>query len=85
MGKDNKSQSKLPDAAEVIAEFEDEAAAIASVFQTTDGQKALNLLEELYYVGSSIVPGDPYQTHANEGAREVIITIKEIIKHATGK
>jgi hypothetical protein len=75
-------KKSLPKAEDIIAEFDNEAAAIASIFQTTDGKVAMGLLEELFYNGSSIVPGDPYQTHANEGAREVIITIKEIIRHA---
>lgn len=75
--------NKLPSANEIIEEFEDEVTSIVAMFSTPDGKKGLKLLEELFCDRSSIVPGDPYQTHANEGAREVILTIKEIIKNAS--
>lgn len=74
--------SKLPSAEEIIEDFKDESIAVKAIFSSPDGKKAMKLLEELFCDRSSIVPGDPYQTHANEGAREVILTIKEIIRNA---
>ena len=74
--------SEMPKAQDIIDEFNDESIAVAAAFSTPDGKKAMKLLEELFCNRSSIVRGDPYQTHANEGAREVILTIKEIINHA---
>ena len=53
---------------------------LKTIFSTPDGKKALELLEETFFNNSSIVPGDSYATHAREGAREVVIFIRENIK-----
>lgn len=52
------------------------------VFSTDSGKEVLSVLEEMFYEGTSIVPGDPYATHSREGAREVVIFIKQSIKGA---
>ena len=61
-------------------EINDGMSCMRRVMQTDDGKEMLNLLEETFFNQSSIVPGDPYGTHAREGAREVIIFIRENIK-----
>ena len=57
-------------------------ACIFRIFQTGDGQKSLEILRTNFKDRSSIVPGDPYATHAREGAREVILFIEEILNDA---
>ena len=47
------------------------------LFATAEGKEVLADLEEQFMNRTSIVPGDPYATHANEGAREVILFIRE--------
>ncbi len=51
-------------------------------FSTPDGEKVLKDLGERFMMKSSIVPGDPYATHAREGAREVVIFILKRIQGA---
>lgn len=53
-----------------------------SCFSTQDGEKVLKDLGERFMMQSSIVPGDPYMTHAKEGAREVVIYIMKRIQGA---
>ena len=67
---------------DLVKEYTSQTDAMRRMFQTSDGQQTMAFLEELFCDRSSIVQGDPYQTHANEGAREVILTMKEIIKNA---
>ena len=49
-------------------------------FASTAGKEVLRDLIERFYEGTSIVKGDPYLTHAKEGAREVVIYILDRIK-----
>lgn len=56
----------------------DERKTIKRLFNTVDGQEVMKILEREFYDSSSIVPGDPYATHARCGSREVIIFIKMI-------
>lgn len=53
--------------------------AIKQTFSTPNGQTTLKALREEFCDRSSIVPGDPYATHANEGAREVVLYIENIL------
>jgi hypothetical protein len=53
------------------------------VFDTPDGKKVLADLVARFEDRTSIVPGDPYATHAKEGAREVILFIKHRMKGAS--
>ena len=57
-------------------------ACIFRMFQTEDGQKSLEILRANFSERTSVVPGDPYMTHAREGAREVILFIEEILRDA---
>jgi len=50
------------------------------LFSTPNGKKVLEDLKDTFCERTSIVPGDPYMTHANEGAREVVLYITENIK-----
>lgn len=52
----------------------------AKVFSTPDGKEVLADLEEQFHNRTSIVRGDPYATHAMEGAREVVLFIKNRIE-----
>jgi len=54
-------------------------------FNTEDGKKSLELLRTMFSNRTSIVPGDPYATHAREGAREVILYIEEILENANSR
>lgn len=66
-----------------MAKFKLEAADVNAsfyrLFSSSEGEKVLKHLEEVFYDTSSIVPGDPYATHAKAGAREVLIYIKQKI------
>lgn len=62
---------------------EEEIAAVMAyqrLFNSPDGEFVLNHLKSIFYDRTSIVPGDPYATHAKEGAREVILYIKQTIE-----
>lgn len=54
--------------------------AYGHVFNSSDGEIVLGDLIEQFSSRSSIVPGDPYGTHAREGAREVILYIHDILE-----
>lgn len=47
----------------------------SKLFSTPDGKEVLVDLKKEFYDRTSIVGGDPYATHAMEGAREVILFI----------
>ena len=51
-------------------------------FASSEGQEVLTDLRERFYERTSVVPGDPYATHAREGAREVVLYILDRIKRA---
>jgi len=51
-------------------------------FDTPDGQIVLDHLVTTFAQRSSIVPGDPYATHAREGGREVVLLIQSKIRSA---
>jgi hypothetical protein len=53
-----------------------------ATFATPDGQAVLADLEARFMDRSSIVPGDPYATHAREGAREVVLYIQKRMRGA---
>jgi len=55
---------------------------IFRIFQSDDGRKALEILQDNFSKRTSVVPGDPYMTHAREGAREVVLFIEEILEDA---
>lgn len=50
----------------------------AALFATPQGQAVLQDLEDQFFNRTSLVRGDPYMTHANEGAREVVLYIKHM-------
>lgn len=50
-----------------------------ATFATPDGQAVLADLVARFSSRSSIVPNDPYATHAREGAREVVLYIQKRI------
>lgn len=50
------------------------------VFESPNGKEVLEDLEAEFFHRSSLVPGDPYATHAREGAREVILFIHQKMK-----
>ena len=52
------------------------------VFSSGDGKKVLDDLVRRFENRTSIIPGDPYATHAREGAREVILFIKHRMEGA---
>ena len=52
------------------------------VFTSPDGEDILADLMQQFYDRSSIVPGDPHMTHAREGAREVVLYIKQMMEEA---
>lgn len=56
------------------------ATAYGQVFNSSDGEVVIKDLMEQFMMRSSIVPGDPYVTHAKEGAREVILYIHDILE-----
>lgn len=45
-----------------------------------DGQAVLDDLCDAYYDVGTFVPGDPYATARNEGRREVVLAIFEILE-----
>ena len=51
-------------------------------FSSTAGEKVLADLKQRFYDRPSNVPGDPFQTHVNEGAREVMLYILQRINKA---
>ncbi len=65
------------DAEDIVENEERINEAYSRLFATMHGQIVMKDLMENFYRRSSICPGDPYQTHANEGAREVILYIEE--------
>ncbi len=65
---------------EYLARIREDESLYYKVFNTPDGKRVLEKLEEMFYEGTSIVPNDPYATLAREGAREVIIHIKRTMK-----
>jgi len=58
-------------------DIENQMSCMKRVMGTADGLEMMRLLEDTFFNQSSIVPGDPYATHAREGAREVVIFIRE--------
>lgn len=52
------------------------------LFTSPDGEDVLKDLMQQFYDRSSIVPGDPHMTHALEGAREVVLYIKQMMEEA---
>ena len=50
-----------------------------STFTSPQGRKVLDQLRVRFSDRSSIVTGDPYATHANEGAREMFLYIEDMI------
>ena len=72
----------LKTAEDIMKEFTAQSDAMRRMFLTADGKQAMALLEELFCQGSTIVPGDPFMTHANEGSRMVVLTLQEIIRNA---
>jgi len=44
------------------------------------GKEIFEDLEKTFSDRSSIVPGDPYATHAREGSREVVLYIKNMME-----
>ena len=59
-----------------------ESASYFKLFSSPEGKQIMSDLEELFSNRTSIVPGDPYATHANEGAREVVLYIKQRMEEA---
>lgn len=50
-------------------------------FKTESGRRVLRHLMKMYFMnGSTFVPGDPYGTAFNEGARGVIVTLLQKMK-----
>jgi len=50
------------------------------VFDSDNGRKVLEDLEKRCYVrGTTFVPGEPYQTFFNEGARSCVLHIKTMM------
>lgn len=72
----------LKTAEEITQEFAAQSDAVRRLFLTGDGKVVMGLLDELFCQGSTIVPGDPYQTYANEGGRMVVLTLQEITRNA---
>lgn len=60
--------------------YRDKAISFFNLFNTPDGKVVLDELKEQFVDRTSIVPGDPYATHANEGAREVILFINQMME-----
>lgn len=79
MAEDNKR--KTPE--EVKREQLRLAADYKRLEQSLFGQNVLRDLRRQFAERSSIVPGDPYQTHAREGAREVVLYIDSMIEEAS--
>lgn len=50
---------------------------IQKTFNTHDGKKTLEYFVEMFEMRSSVVKGDPYMTHYNEGQRSVVNLIKD--------
>jgi len=71
---------KKPSADEVLRNIEKGDHIFKSCFSTPDGEKILKDLQDRWLYKSSIVSGDPYATHAREGAREVVLYIMKRIK-----
>ena len=46
------------------------------VFGSAEGKRVLAHLEACFAERSSLVSGDPYGTHANEGRRAVVLHIR---------
>lgn len=53
---------------------------ITNTFKTHNGKKLLEFFDEEYSNRDSVVKGDPYMTHYNEGQRSVVNLIKEYMK-----
>lgn len=54
--------------------------AFKQAFGTEAGQVALKFLQErCFKYQTTFVAGDPYGTHINEGARQVLTTIEELM------
>lgn len=58
--------------------------ALGHLFDSPQGQDALELLAELYYDRPSYVPGDPHHTSFKEGQRDVVGYIKQCINLGGG-
>ncbi len=72
----------LPSAGEVQRKVKQGDHLFLTTFSSPDGKKVLKDLEDRFMMRSSIVPGDPYATHAKEGAREVVLYILSRLKGA---
>ena len=57
-----------------------EVTRIGALLCSPEGEYLMGHLAELFEKRSSIVPGDPYATHAREGAREVVLYLRDIIE-----
>ncbi len=53
--------------------------AYVSIFESPDGRVVLGDLRKQFYDVSTHVPGDPYGTHVNDGARDVVLRILAIL------
>ncbi len=53
--------------------------AFQQTFNTDAGQEVLKDLQERCYKYTSTLDANPYVTAANEGAREVLLTIEELM------
>ena len=82
MSDDQPKIPKKPTAAEILRKVEQGDHIYNSCFASLDGAKVLKDLEDRFMMKSSIVSGDPYATHAKEGAREVVLYILKRIKGA---
>lgn len=54
--------------------------AYKQTFNTEAGQKVLKDLQgRCFKYDTTVVPGDPQGTHVNEGARQILLTIEELM------
>lgn len=61
-------------------EMRRKAATVSRVFSSPEGQEALKILID-QFGGSCYAKGDPYHTSYLEGARDVLVYIKELMEH----
>lgn len=66
---------------DLVNEIQGEHEAMCRLFATSDGQVVLKHLREIYYDVSCVIPNDPYATHVENGKREVILYINEVINN----
>ena len=63
-----------------FSEVNRRAAIVARAFSTPDGQEALKILTQ-QFGGSCYAKGDPHHTAYLEGARDVLIYIRQMTEH----